>query len=188
MVSDSLPHLAVCSPLTLMKRPLSLLVGILALSLLPAGAADQKTYPVKNPVMKFELPAKWTSEVDSADGSISISSDDEDERISVNFVELPVNATLDGFKEMVPEMIKELKDPKQIEAAKEQVSDGLTGYTTGYIGIYEGHQAMMIIILFKAGENRSVLETVVMMEPATMPKEQSAKFDAFMESLKGVGK
>ncbi|MBN8419497.1 MAG: hypothetical protein J0L73_11315 [Verrucomicrobia bacterium] len=171
-----------------MKRTLCLLAGLLTLSLLPAGAADQKTYPAKNPVMKFELPAKWTSEVDSADGSISISSDDEDERISVNFVELPLGASLDGFKELVPEMIKELKDPKEIEPAKEQISDGLTGYTTGYIGVYEGHQAMMIMILFKGGEKRSILGTVVMMEPATMPKEQTAKFDAFMNSLHGIGK
>ncbi|WP_395742535.1 hypothetical protein [Prosthecobacter sp.] len=168
-----------------MKRALCLLAGLLTLSLLPASAAE-KTFPAKNPVLKFELPEKWTSEVDASDGSISLTSDDKDERISVNFVEVKVEATMEDFKGMVPEMVKELKNAQLVQEAKEQTSDGLTGYTTGYIGTYEGNQAMMIIILFKAGEGRSIIETAVMMEPATMPKEQAAKFDALMNSVKGI--
>lgn len=171
-----------------MKHTLCLITGLLTLALLPASAADENVFPAKKPVLKFELPAKWTSELDASDGSISISSDDEDERISVNFAELPMTATMENFKGMVPEMIKELKQPKEVEAAKEQTSDGLTGYTTGYIGTYEGHQAMMIIILFKAGKDRSILGNVVMMEPATMPKEQNEKFEAFMKALRGIEK
>jgi hypothetical protein len=169
-----------------MKRTLCLIAGLLTLSLLPASAADEKTYPAKNPVLKYEMPAKWTSEVDPADGSISINSDDE--RISVNFAELAVDATMEVFKEMVPAMAKELKDAKEVEAAKEQTEDGLTGYTTGYIGTIEGNQAMMIMILFKGGKERAILGNVVMMDPATMPKEQGEKFAAFMKSLQGITK
>jgi hypothetical protein len=167
-----------------MKRALCLLAGILTLSLLPASAADQKTFPAKNPVLKFEAPDKWVTEVDSKDGSVSVTSPDD--RISVNFAEVPVDASMEVFKEMVPAMVKELKDAKEVEPAKEQTEDGLTGYVTAYVGTSDGNTAMMMCILFKGGKERSILGNVVMMDPATMPKEQGEKFAALMKSLKGI--
>ncbi len=169
-----------------MKRTLCLIAGLLTLSLFPASAADENTYPAKNPVLKYEVPAKWTTEVDASDNSISINSDDG--RISVNFAEVAVDATMEVFKEMVPAMAKELKDAKEVQPAKEQTEDGLTGFITAYVGKIEDNQAMMMMILFKGGKDRAILGNVVMMDPATMPKEQNEKFAAFMKSLQGVTK
>ncbi|MCF7788926.1 MAG: hypothetical protein K9N47_22565 [Prosthecobacter sp.] len=169
-----------------MKRTLCLIAGLLTLSLLPSSAADEKAYPAKNPVLTYEVPAKWVTEVDPSDDSVSITSDDD--RISVNFAEVDVDASMEVFKELVPEMVKELKDAKVVQPAKEQTVDGLTSYISGYIGTTDGSEAMMIMILFKGGKERAILGNIVMMDPGTMPKEQAAKFDALMNSLQGAAK
>lgn len=168
----------------LMKRALFLSTVLLTLSLLPATAADEKTFPAKVPVLKYEVPAKWTSEVDPKDGSISINSDDE--RISVNFGETEAEASMEVFKIMLPAMVKEFKDAKEVEAPKEQTSDGLTGYTSTYTGTVEGSPVVIIMVLFKAGKDRSIIGNFILENPSTLPKEQSEKFEAFMKSLKSV--
>ena len=156
------------------------------LSNLPASAADEKTYPAKVPVIKYEVPAKWTNEVDPADDNLSITSDDE--RVILTFGDVPAAATMESFEAMVPEMLKEFKDVKKVEAAKEQTEDGLTGYTTSYSAMADDHPVLIMIVLFKAGKDRSILGNFILDNPATLPKEQAEKFAAFMKSLKGVEK
>lgn len=167
-----------------MKRALCLFAGLLTLSLLPASGADEKTYPAKAPVLKYEVPAKWTSEVDPADGSISINSDDE--RVSINFGETEAEASMEVFKVMLPAMVKEFKDAKEVEAPKEHTSDGLTGFTSTYTGTVEDSPVVIIMVLFKAGKDRSIIANFILENPSTLPKEQGEKFEAFMKSLKGV--
>lgn len=167
-----------------MKRTLCLIAGILVLCLYPASAANETTFPAKNPVIKYEIPDKWTSEVDPTDGSVSISSDVRG--ISVVFAEIPVEATMELFKGMVPRVIKRLEDAKEAEPAKEQTSDGLADYTTSYAGLVEGTQVSMKMILFKGGKDRSILGVIAMADPANMSKEQNEKFAAFMKSLQGL--
>jgi hypothetical protein len=169
-----------------MKRTLSLIAGLLTLSLLPASAADAKTYPAKSPVLQYEVPAKWTSEVDPADGDISISSDDE--RISIDFGETEPEASMEVFKVMLQAMVKEIKDAKEVEAPKEHTSDGLTGYTATYTGTVEDSPVVIIMVLFQAGKDRSIIANFMLENPATLPKEQNDKFGAFMKSLKAVEK
>lgn len=167
-----------------MKLALCLLVGLLSLSSLPTASAADKTYPEKDPVLKFTVPEKWTFEVDEKDGSIAINSDDG--RISVNFAAVPVEATMETFKELIPDMIKELKEAKVAEEAKEQTSDGLTGFSATYTAKVEDSPALFNFVMFKAGKERAILGNFVMADPATMPKEQGEKFQAFMKSLKGI--
>ncbi len=169
-----------------MKQTLCLIAALLTLTLLPASAADVKTFPAKDPVIKYEVPAKWTGEVDPADDNLSINSDDE--RISVTFGEIPAEATMESFEGMVPEMLKEFKDTKLVEAAKEQTSDGLTGYATTYAGMVEDSPVMIMIVLFKAGKDRSILGNFILENPATLSKEQNEKFATFMKSLQGITK
>jgi hypothetical protein len=169
-----------------MKHTLCLLAGLLALSLLPASAADGASYPAKAPVLKYEVPAKWTTELDPADGSISINSDDE--RVSINFGETEAEASMEVFKIMLPAMVKEFKGAKEVEAPKEHTSDGLTGYTATYAGTVEDSPVVIIMVLFQAGKDRSIIANFVLDNPATLPKEQGEKFEAFMKSLKGVEK
>ena len=169
-----------------MKRSLCLIAGLLSLSLLPANAADEKTFPAKAPVLKYEIPAKWTSEVDPKDGSISINSDDE--RVSINFGETEAEATMEIFKVMLPAMVKEFKDAKEVDAPKEQIADGLTGYTSTYTGTVEDSPVVIIMVLFKAGKDRSIIGNFILENPSTLPKEQGEKFEAFMKSLKAVEK
>jgi hypothetical protein len=169
-----------------MKLSLCLVAGLLSLSLHPASAADETTFPAKNPVIKYWIPDIWTNEVDPTDGSVSISSDDE--RISIVFAELPVEATMELCKRMEQKMVKRLKDAKEAHPAKEQASDGLSGYTASYTGSVEGRQAIMTMILFKDGKDRSILGVVFMADHDTMPKEQDEKLEAFMKSLKSTAK
>lgn len=169
-----------------MKHTLCLIAGLLTLSLLPASAADEKTYPAKDPILKYEVPAKWTTEVDPKDGDIAITSDDE--RIAVNIVELPVAASVEMIETLVPDMVKEFENPKLVEAAKEQTADGLTGYVVTYTATSDGSPMVINMVLFKAGKERSVLANFVLDNPATMPKEQNEKFAAFMKSLQGLAK
>lgn len=151
-----------------------------------AGKATAGSYPKKHPVISYEVPENWTSEVDKDDGNISINSDDE--RVSVNFAEVPAEATMESFKEMLPEMIKELKKPVAVKEAEEHTEDGLTGFTATYSGKVEGKPVTAIFVLFKAGKERSILGNMILEEPETMPKEVGAAFGAFMHSLKACEK
>lgn len=169
-----------------MKRTLCLLAGLFTLSLISASAADEASYPAKAPVLKYEVPAKWTTEVDPSDGSISINSDDE--RISINFGETETEASMEVFKVILPEMVKEFKDSQEVEAPKEHTSDGLTGYTATYTGTVEDSPVVIIMVLFKAGKDRSIIANFVLENPTTLPKVQNEKFEAFMKSLKGIEK
>src|SRR3954452_19272304 len=89
-----------------MKTSLSLLLGLLTVGLLPLSSAAEKSYPAKNPVFTYVAPANWTTEIDKKDGSISINS--EDGMISANFTTVPVEASMDAFKAMLPAMVKTL--------------------------------------------------------------------------------
>ncbi len=172
-----------------MKHTLCLVAGLLTLSLLPASAADVKTFPAKAPVLQYVVPEKWTTEVDPADGSVSINSDDE--RISVNFGDTDAAATMETFKIMLPAMVKEFKDAKEVEAPKEHTSDGLTGFTSTYTGTVEDSPVVIIMVLFKADKtdkDRSIIANFILENPSTLPKEQNDKFEAFMKSLKGFEK
>ena len=165
-----------CSP--------GLLAGLFILSHLAVAGADEKTYPANAPVLKYEMPASWTSEVDPASGSVSIGS--EDGLISVNFTEVHVEATMELFKTMAPEMTKVFKGTEEVDKAKEQTSEGLTGFSASYTGMVEGSRVIMIIVLFKAGKDRSILGNFVLEKAAKLSKEQREKFEGFMKSLKGV--
>jgi len=170
----------------LMKRALFLFAGLLTLSLLPASGADEKTFPAKTPVLKYVVPEKWTTEVDPADGSVSINSDDE--RVSINFGETESEATMEIFKVMLPAMVKEFKDAKEVDAPKELTSDGLTGFTSTYTGTVEDSPVVINMVLFKGGKGRSIIANFILENPSTLPKEQGEKFAAFMKSLKGIEK
>ena len=93
---------------------------------------------------------------------------------------------MEVFKIMLPAMVKEFKDAKEAEAPKEHTSDGLTGYTSTYTGTVEDSPVVIIMVLFKAGKDRSIIANFILENPSTLPKEQSEKFEAFMKSLKGV--
>ena len=95
---------------------------------------------------------------------------------------------MEMFKIMLPAMVKEFKDAKEVEAPKEQTSDGLTGYTATYSGTVEGSPVLVYMVLFNAGKDRSVIANFILENPSTLPKEQGGKFQAFMKSLKGIEK
>ncbi len=96
-----------------MKKTFSLLIAILFLPLLSPSPAEEKTFPKKNPVITYDVPKGWKQEVDKKDGSISINAPDG--RISVNFGEVPVAASMELFEKMLPEMVKALKDAAEAE-------------------------------------------------------------------------
>lgn len=169
-----------------MKKTLSLLVAILFIPLLASSSAEEKTFPKKNPVITYEVPQGWKQEVDKKDGSISINAPDG--RISVNFAEVPVAANMEIFEQMLPEMVKALKDAVEAEKPKEKTEDGLTGYTATYAGKIEGQTAVCIFVLFKGGKERSILGNIIVGDPGTLPKESNDALEAFMKSLKGVAK
>ena len=169
-----------------MKKTLCLFTAILALPFLsPASAAD-KGFPEKDPVLTYAMPDGWKAEVDAKDGSISINSPDG--RISVNFVAVPVEASMDVFEKMLPEMLKALGETTVVDKPKEHSEDGLTGYTGTYAAKIEGKPAMAILVLFKGGKDRAILGNFIVAEPETLSKEDNEAFAKFMQSMKGAAK
>ena len=167
-----------------MKKTLRLALALLASTFIQFASAGEQTFPAKDAVLKFVAPEKWTTEVDKKDGSISINSPDG--RVSVNFGEVPVAASMEVFETMLPEMVKVLKDATVAEKAKEHTEDGLTGFTATYVGKIEDKPAMCIFVLFKGGAERAILGNVVVSDPGTLAKEVDEAIGNFMKSLKGV--
>ena len=167
-----------------MKKTLRLAIALLAAAFSPLASAGEQTFPAKNPVLKFNAPEKWVSEVDKKDGSLSVNSPDG--RVSVNFGEVPVEASMDLFEKMLPDMVKVLTDATVAEKAKEHSEDGLTGYTATYIGKIEDKPAMCIFILFKGGKDRAILGNVVVSDPSTLAKDVDEAIGSLMKSLKGA--
>ncbi|MCE9518965.1 MAG: hypothetical protein K8R87_05300, partial [Verrucomicrobia bacterium] len=152
----------------------------------PAGKSTASSYPKKRPVLSYEVPAGWTTEVDKDDDSISINS--EDERISVNFTEVPSTASMELFEQMLPEMVKGLTNPKVTKEAREHTESGLTGFTATYAGKVEDKTMTAIFVLFKAGKDRAILGNMILEDPATLSEEVGKAFGNFMHSLKGTEK
>ncbi|MEO6741724.1 MAG: hypothetical protein ABIP20_15885 [Chthoniobacteraceae bacterium] len=170
-----------------MKKSLSLFTGFLAFTFLPFASAGEKSFPAKDSVLTYVAPDDWKTEKDAKDGSISINSPDE--RVSINFAPIPIDASMEIFEKMLPEMVKALGEgAKEVDKPKEHSEDGLTGYTATYSGKIEGKPAICIMILFKGGEGHSVLGNVVVADPETLSKEDNAAIGAFMKSLKGAAK
>lgn len=163
-----------------------LVLALLTFALLSPVFADETTFPAKKPVLGFVVPAGWKMEEDKKDGSISINAPDG--RISVNFAEVPIAASMEIFEQMLPEMTKTLKDATVAEKAKEHTEDGLTGYMATYAGKIEGQPAACIFVLFQGGKDRSILGNIIVGDPGTLPKEGNTALEAFMKSMKGVAK
>lgn len=167
-----------------MKKTLCLVTGLLTLSLLPSTAAESASFPKKNPVFTYEAPAKWKTEVDAKDGSTAINSPDG--RISVNLAEIPLEASMEVFEKMLPDMIKTLDEPVVTQKPKEHTEDGLTGFAASYTAKVEGKPAMCMFALFKGGKDHSVLSCIVVSEPETLPEEANKAMETFMTSWKGT--
>lgn len=167
-----------------MKNTLRLALALLATSFLPLTSAGEGTFPAKDPVLKYVAPEKWTTEVDKKDGSVSINSPDG--RVSVNFGEVPSEASMELFQQMLPEMAKVLTDATIADKAKEHTEDGLTGFTATYIGKIDDKPAMVIFVLFKGGKDRAILGNVVVSDPSTLEKGVDEAIGAFMKSMKGA--
>jgi hypothetical protein len=168
-----------------MKKTLCILAALIASPFLSPTMADEK-YPVKEPVLTYVAPAGWKTETDPKDGSISINA--ASGRISVNFASVPVEATMEIFEKLLPDMVKELDSATVVDKAKEHTEAGLTGYTATYSAKIEGKPAMAIFILFKGGKESAVLGNIVVSDPESLSKEDNEGMGAFMQSLKGAGK
>ncbi len=169
-----------------MKIIFAFILGFLLCPLLSLSTAGEKTFPAKNPVLSFVAPDSWKTEVDKKDGSIAVNAPDG--RISVNFAEVPVEANMEVFEQMLPEMVKVLKDAVVAEKAKEHTEDGLTGYMATYAGTIEGQKAVCIFVLFKGGKSRSILGNIIVGDPGTLSKENNDALEALMKSLKAAAR
>ena len=130
------------------------------------------------------MPDGWKPETDK-DGAVSINSPDG--RVSINFVIVPVEASLEIFEKMLPDMVKALGEgAAQVDKPKEHTEDGLTGFTATYSAKIEGKPATAFLVLFKGGKDRAVLANMIVSDPDTLPKEVGAGMDKFMSSLKGA--
>jgi predicted Zn-dependent protease len=167
-----------------MKKTLCLFTALIAFPFLSPVTAGEKPFPAKNPVLKFELPEKWKTEADAKDGSLAMESPDG--RIAIHFAPVPVEASLEVFEKILPDMLKELKDAAVVDKAKEHTEDGLTGYTATYAAKIDDKPAMCIFVIFKGDAEHSVLGTIFVGEAETLPKEDSEALGAFMKSLKGA--
>lgn len=174
-----------------MKKILCLFAGLLALPFLPLASAlplgsAESSFPAKKPVLNYVTPKNWKAEVDPKDGSVSIHP--ENGRIAVTFGELDGEATMDVFEKVADAMVKGFKDPVVTEKPKIQSEDGLTGYTATYAAKLEDKPALVIIMLFKAGKERSILGNIIVTDPETLSKEDGESLASLAKSIKGVEK
>ena len=169
-----------------MKKTLCILAALLASPFLPLTSAAEKTFPDKNPVLRFEIPQNWKSEADPKDGSFAMES--VDGRIAVHLAPLPVEASLEVLEKILPDMLKELKDATVVEKPKEHTEEGLTGYIANYNANIEGKPALCIFVLFKGAKDQSVLGTIFVGEPGTLAKEDGEAMGKFMNSMKAPAK
>jgi hypothetical protein len=153
--------------------------------LLPLAAAEASSFPKKDPVLTYEAPEKWKTEVDK-EGGTSITS--ADGRISVNFAFTAVEASMEVFKGILPAMVKTLDEPAEAKKPEEHTEEGLTGYSASYTAKVDGKPAVCVFALFKGGKDRSVLGCFVVGEPASLSQEDNEAMEAFMGSLKAAGK
>ena len=167
-----------------MKKTFCLAIAILAFAFIPRASASEQTFPAKHPAIKFVVPAKWTFEVDKTDGIISINS--KDERVSVNFGEVVVAASMPNFNKMLPAMLKLFKEPTVAEKAREYFKDGLSGFTATYLATLDDKPAKVIFLLLKAGSDRAIIGNVIVLDTATLPKEDDEAIGHFMKSLKST--
>ena len=171
----------------LMKKTLALVLGLLAFTFHSPASAGEKAYPPKQPVLRYELPEGWGSEVDEKDGSISLNA--ESGHISVNFAPLPIEATMELFEKMLPDMVKALGEGAAVvDKPKEHTEDGLSGFMTTYSAKIEGKPAMAIMVLFKGDKEHAVLGNIIVSEPEKLSKEDNEAFGKFMKSMKGAAK
>ncbi len=113
----------------------------------PGKAVAAKSFPEKKPIITYAAPAKWSSETDKEDGSLAINSDSE--RISVNFAEIPMTASVESLEKLLPEMIKDLDEAVVSKKPAEHTEGGLTGYSATYTAKIDDKPAVCIFVLFK---------------------------------------
>ncbi len=166
-----------------MKTALRLITGLLAFPLLTLAAAEVASFPKNDPVLTYEAPEKWKTEVDKEGGTAITSADG---RISVNFAVTPVEASMEVFKEILPAMVKTLDEPVEAKKPEEHTEDGLTGYSATYTAKVEGKPASCIFVLFKGGKERSVLSCIVVSDPGSLPKEDGEAMGKLMNSMKAA--
>ena len=169
-----------------MKIARGLFSALLVLVFLSPASAGEKSYPEKDPVLNYAAPAGWKIEVDTKDGTISINAPDG--RISINFGSIPREATMELFEKMLPAMIKVITEATLVDKPKAQTTDGLASFTSTYAGKIEGKPALCTFFLFKGGKDRSVLGNIIVSDPETLSKEDSASLAEFMKSMKGAAK
>ncbi len=169
-----------------MKKARGLFSALLALALLSPASAGEKSFPEKDPVLNYTAPAGWKTEVDATDDSISINAPDG--RISINFGSIPREATMELFEKMLPAMLKVMAEATVVDKPKAQTTDGLAGFTSTCTGKLEGKPAHCTFFLFKGGKGHSVLGNIIVSDPGTLSKEDSASLADFMKSMKGAAK
>lgn len=170
-----------------MKKTLCLILGLLAFTFSSPVSAGEHTFPEKNPVLRYVLPTGWETELDDKDGSISINA--ESGRVSVNLAQVPVEAGMEVFEKMLPDMVKALgADATVVDKPKEHTEDGLTGFTATYAATIEGKPGMAIMVLFKGGKEHAILGNIIVLDPETLSKEDNEAFAKFMKSMKGAAK
>lgn len=170
-----------------MKKTLCLVIALFAFAFHSPASAGESKFPEKNPVLRYELPAGWESEVDEKDGSISLNA--KSGAISVNFAPVALDASLEVFEKLLPDMVKALGEGSAVvDKPKEHTEDGLTGYMATYSATIEGKPAMAVMVLFKGGKEQAVLGNIIVADPEKLSKEDNEAFAKFMQSMKGAAK
>ncbi len=171
-----------------MKKALCLLLSLLAFACAsPAGAGEKRSYPAKSPVLVYELPEGWEAKAEEKDGSVTLGP--KSGRVSIHLGVVPVAASLEVFGKMLPELVKAMgMDAKQTEKPEAHNEDGLDGFIAEYTVTVGGKPAKAAFALLKGGAESSVLATLLVLEPETLPEADEEALEKFEESVKGAAK
>jgi hypothetical protein len=149
----------------------------------PSVTLAQQSFPKKKPVLTYQLPADWKVKF-NANGSVTFTS--ADGRIGGVICEMPAEATMDLFKDILPAMVKDIQDTEVVEKASELTWDRLPGFTANYSAKIYDKPASCMFMLFKGDKKHSVLINLFVSDPETLPEEDVAAEKKFGSSLKAI--
>ncbi len=174
-----------------MKKALCLLLSVLGFLAFacasPASAGEKRSFPPKSPVLNYELPEGWEAKAGEKDESVTLGP--KSGRVSIHLGVVPVAASLEVFEKMLPELVKAMgTDAKQTEKPEAHNEDGLDGFIAEYSVTVGGKPAKAAFALLKGGAETSVLATLLVLEPDTLPDADDEALEKFEESVKGAAK
>lgn len=169
-----------------MKQTLRTLLGLIALAFISSASAKDENYPVQDPVLKYTVPAGWSSKDDGDSTTLESKSG----RVFVNFTAVPKDASMAVFNEQLAAEKKRQgwQGTKVIKEPKRDTNNGLTFFYGSYEAKGEGVDSKssfdFALLLINGGKGQSILCTLTIDSPKSLSSADKNAYNVILESIK----